>query len=51
MDKALVSGAKDCGFESHLGCKLSFFWKAPAHTNLDHRPRLKVVIPLLAPSS
>ena len=23
MDKALVSGAKDCGFESHLGWVMS----------------------------
>ena len=24
MDKASVSGAEDCGFESHLGCILLF---------------------------
>ena len=22
MDKASVSGAEDCGFESHLGCRI-----------------------------
>ena len=26
MDKASVSGAEDCGFESHLGCTLGFFF-------------------------
>ena len=26
MDKASVSGAEDCGFESHLGCKPLFFF-------------------------
>ena len=24
MDKASVSGAEDCGFESHLGCLFTF---------------------------
>ena len=28
MDKALVSGAEDCGFESHLGCSRVFFFFA-----------------------
>ena len=26
MDKASVSGAEDCGFESHLGCPPFFFF-------------------------
>ena len=31
MDKASVSGAEDCGFESHLGCTpLFFFFICPA---------------------